>query len=67
MLWETIEKQLNKKKITAYRLSKMTGVSTQTISALKTGKITNPRFEIIVKIATALDIDLNEFKEKETK
>lgn len=64
MMWMIIEKQLNKKKITAYRLSKMTGVSTQTISALKTGKITNPRFEIIVKIAIALDIDLNEFKKR---
>ncbi|WP_374284173.1 helix-turn-helix domain-containing protein [Lactococcus sp.] len=62
MLWSIIEKHLDEKQITSYRLAKIAGLSTQTVSALKTGRITNPRFEIIVKIAVALDIDLNEFK-----
>lgn len=44
----------------------MTGLTQQTVSAMKTGKIKDPRFKIIIRISNALDIDLNEFKEKET-
>ncbi len=64
-MWSVIEKHLKEKNITAYRLAKMTGLTQQTISAMKTGKIKDPRFKIIIRISNVLDIDLNEFKEKE--
>ena len=47
-----------------YRLSKLSGVSTQSLSAIKLGQSKKPSFEIVVKIAEVLDIDLTQFKKK---
>ena len=62
MLWSKIEGELNKKGISVYRLSKLTGVSQQALSSLKTGKSKSPSFELMKKIADALDISLDEFR-----
>lgn len=62
MLWLRIESKLKEKGISAYRLSKMTGISHQALSSLKTGKSKSPSFELMVKIADALDISLDEFR-----
>lgn len=62
MLWSKIEGELNKKGISVYRLSKLTGVSQQALSSLKTGKSKNPSFKLMKKIADALDISLDEFR-----
>lgn len=64
MLWTIIEDKLKEKHMSIYRLSKLSGVSTQLLSAIKFGQSKKPSFEIVLKIATVLDIDLNQFKEK---
>ena len=62
MLWLKIEGKLKEKGISVYRLSKLAGVSHQALSSLKTGKSKSPSFELMVKIADALDISLDEFR-----
>ena len=62
MLWSKVEIKLKEKGISVYRLSKLTGISHQTLSSLKTGKSKSPSFELMVKIADALDISLDEFR-----
>ena len=62
MLWFVIERNLKDKGLTVYRLSKMTGISQQALSMLKSGKIKNPSFELMKKIADALDVSLDEFR-----
>ena len=62
MLWSKIEIKLKEKGISVYRLSKLTGISHQSLSALKTGKSKSPSFELMVKIADALNINLDEFR-----
>ncbi|WP_205272283.1 helix-turn-helix domain-containing protein [Lactococcus taiwanensis] len=64
MLWLIIEEKLTEKNMSIYRLSKLSGVSTQSLSAIKLGQSKKPSFEIVVKIAEVLDIDLNQFKKK---
>lgn len=63
-MWNKIEKIMQKKNISTYRLSKMTGISKQYFSQMKLKKTGNPSFETVCKIADALDIDINEFREK---
>jgi transcriptional regulator with XRE-family HTH domain len=60
---EKIALLLNQKNITAKELSKRTGISVQTFSNWKKGRIKKPRLDIIGKIAKALDCDIEEFKE----
>ncbi len=62
MLWFKLEKILSQKKISIYRLSKITGISRQTFYALKDGKFDDLKFSTMKKIADALDISLDEFR-----
>ncbi|MHB9679788.1 helix-turn-helix transcriptional regulator [Lactococcus lactis] len=64
MLWLIIEGKLKEKNMSIYRLSKLSGVSTQALSAIKLGQSKKPSFEIVIKITEVLDIDLNQFKKK---
>jgi transcriptional regulator with XRE-family HTH domain len=50
---------LKKKKTTGKSLAERVGVSENTISFILTGK-THPRPELLLKIATALDVDLKD-------
>ena len=61
MLWLTIEEKLKEKNMSIYRLSKLSGVSTQSLSAIKLGQSKQPSFERVVKIPDVLHIDLNQF------
>ncbi|MFK4946059.1 helix-turn-helix domain-containing protein [Lactococcus garvieae] len=63
-MWNKIEKIMIDKNISAYRLSKMTGISKQYFSQMKLKQTDNPSFETVCKIADALDVDINEFREK---
>lgn len=45
-------------------LARRAGVNNTVISALKLGKIKKPSFELMTKIADALEISLDEFREE---
>lgn len=61
MLWNSIQVQLDKQNMTAYRLSKMTGIPLTTIYNYKNdGK--EPPFKNMCKIADALDVSLDVFR-----
>ena len=63
MLWNSIQVQLDKQNLTAYRLSKMTGIPLTTIYNYKNdGK--EPPFKNMCKIADALDVSLDVFRER---
>lgn len=62
MLWKLIKNQMDKQHITAYRLAKMTGLSLNTMQNYKNGH--EPSFSNVVKIADALGVSLDEFREK---
>lgn len=60
MLAENIKKNLDSRKMTKYKLSKITGIPTTTIHDIISGKNQNPSLEKIQKIALALDVPLAE-------
>lgn len=62
MLWDKIEEIMKKKEFTQYKLAKKAEVGTNTISYLKKGRIKKPSFELICKIADALEISLDELR-----
>lgn len=61
---ERIKQLLSEKQLTEYRLAKNTGTSTAHMSRLMTGDIKDPRFELVCKIADALDITVDELRVK---
>lgn len=64
-MWNQIEPIMRSKGITANQLSKMAGFkNNSTIYALKNGSIKRPTFELMEKIAAALDVSLDEFRDK---
>lgn len=63
MLWYNIEEIMIKKGFTQYKLAKKMGVGTNTVSYLKSGRIKKPSFELMCKVADALEVSLDEFRE----
>lgn len=64
-MWPKIQKILNEQKITANCLSVLMGSKNNTtIYALKNGEIKKPSFELMEKIADALEVSLDEFRTK---
>lgn len=59
-MWNLINKQLIAKRITLYRLSKLTGISETTLRNYKDGH--EPSFKNMVRIADALNISLDVFR-----
>ncbi|WP_318531148.1 helix-turn-helix domain-containing protein [Ligilactobacillus murinus] len=62
MLWLKIEKELMRQKISVYRLAKNTGINQTTLQNYKNG--TEPSFKNMCKIADALDISLDYFRDE---
>lgn len=56
-----LNKVMNKKNITVYRLAKMTDISSGRMFDIVKGNTKNPRLDTIIKIAKALELDNNEF------
>ena len=54
---------LIKKKITRYKLCKITGISSGGLTDLLNKKVKNPRIDTLLKIAKALDLTNDEFAE----
>ena len=63
-MWNKIEKLLKDKNMTTYRLAKLSGINKATLAHIKSGKVKKSLFETVCKIADALDVDINEFREK---
>lgn len=62
-MWDKVDSILREKGITPHRLSKMMGdPNDSNVYALKNGRIKKPSFELMVKIAKALDVSLDEFR-----
>ena len=64
-MWDTIEKLLKEKNLNQEQLAKRMNVSSGTVSDFKKGRIKKPSFELMCKIADALEISLDVFREKE--
>lgn len=62
MLWLEIEKELIKQNISVYRLAKNTGISATTLQNYKNGA--EPSFKNMCKIADALNVSLDYFRER---
>lgn len=60
-----INERLKEKEMTEYRLAKNINVSTGHMTKLMAGNINDPRFELVCKIADALDITVDELRKKE--
>lgn len=60
-----INERLKEKEMTEYRLAKKINVSTGHMTKLMTGNIKDPRFELVCKIADALDITVDELRKKD--
>lgn len=64
-MWNQIEPIMRSKGITANQLSKMAGFkNNSTIYALKNGSIKHPTFELMEKIADALNVSMDSFRSK---
>lgn len=65
IIWEKIEGQLSKKNWSIYKLTKEAGLSQNLLYELKSGRNKNISFKNMCKIAEALDVSLDEFREDE--
>lgn len=59
-MWNQLEELLKDKKISRYKLSKLTGIRQSTLQTYKDG--TEPSFKNMCKIADALDVSLDVFR-----
>lgn len=64
-LWVKLEKLLEERNLSQRELARRAGVAKSTIPEIKRGNIKKPSFELICKLADALDVDINEFREDE--
>lgn len=65
MLWVKVEEELRKQNKTIYWLSKNTGISVSSLYYFRDGKLKKPSFELMCKIADALGVSLDYFRETE--
>lgn len=66
MVWEKIQFHLDKQNKTAYWLAKETGISETMIYSLQKGKSKDIGFAKMIRIADALEVSLEEFREDDT-
>lgn len=65
MLWDKIENLLQEKGYSQRELARRANVTSSVISALKNGLIKKPSFDLMCKIADALEVSLDVFRKKE--
>ena len=61
-MWKKIEQEIKKQGLTQYKLSKMIGVSPSVLTYLKNGRNKKPSFELMEKIADALNVSMDVFR-----
>ncbi|MDN5440097.1 MAG: helix-turn-helix domain-containing protein [Lactococcus lactis] len=66
MLWEAIEKELNKQDKTLYWLAKETKKEKSFYYRVKNGIVKTINLDTAIKIADALEISLDEFRKQDT-
>ncbi|MBM6956717.1 helix-turn-helix transcriptional regulator [Ligilactobacillus salivarius] len=59
-MWNEIQKALDEKNISIYKLAKITGIRDSTLHNYKRGS--EPSFKNMCKIADALDVSLDYFR-----
>ncbi len=60
MLWESVQRELIKRHISIYRLSKITGIKQSTFQNYKNGS--EPSFKNMCKVADVLNVSLDKFR-----
>ena len=63
-MWNEIQKALDKKNMSIYKLAKITGIRDSTLHNYKRGS--EPSFKNMCKIADALDVSLDYFRKEES-
>ena len=61
-MWEKIELELRKREMTIYHLTKLTWVSMSVMYEFRRGNIKKPSFELMEKIADALNVSMDGFR-----
>lgn len=64
MLWVKVEKLLLKQNKTVYWLAKNAGIPVSSLYYFRDDKIKKPSFELMCKIADALDVSLDYFRDE---
>lgn len=64
-MWNKVKIQMDKKEINQEQLAKLMSVHSSVISSLKLGRINKPSFELMCKIADALGVSLDVFRDTE--
>lgn len=64
-MWNEIQKALDEKNLSIYKLAKITGIRDSTLHNYKRGS--EPSFKNMCKIADALDVSLDYFRKEESK
>lgn len=64
-MWKKIEQEIKMQGLTQYKLSKMIGVSPSVLTDLKNGRNKKPSFELMEKIADALNVSMDIFRKGE--
>lgn len=62
-MWQVVEKILKEKGMTVYKLSKITGIPDNTLRNYRS-KRSEPSFTNVCKIADALDISLDDLRDR---
>ena len=62
-MWNQLEELLKAKKMSRYKLSKLTGIRQTTLQSYKDGA--EPSFKNMIKIADALDVSLDYFRKRD--
>lgn len=63
-MWNEIQKALDEKNLSIYKLAKITGIRDSTLHNYKRGS--EPSFKNMCRIADALDVSLDYFKKEES-
>ena len=64
-MWEKVALELKKRNMTIYQLTKKTGVSMSVMYEFRRGNIKKPSFELMEKIADALNVSMDVFRKDE--
>ena len=64
-MWNEIQKALDEKNLSIYKLAKITGIKDTTLHNYKKGS--EPSFKNMCKIADALDVSLDYFRKENAK
>ncbi|OQQ84561.1 helix-turn-helix domain-containing protein [Ligilactobacillus salivarius] len=63
-MWNEIQKALDEKNLSIYKLAKITGIRDSTLHNYKRGS--EPSFKNMCRIADALDVSLDYFRKEES-